>query len=132
MRSHVEQVKVLSISISDEHPNYIIANAYKIVLPVTYIASLAYAAGFPSMNDYAFWDDVNDQIGEQEPYATATFLVEADDIAVLLQQIESSKFTYDPDVIAAGEAHDEDLAINFAIEQLRKAFTCHFVHNTRG
>ena len=124
-------VKVLSIGIADEFPTVIIAAAYKIELPIQYVKSLTHAAGFPSMTDYAYWDDITEQLEWAEPYAQVDFSVE-NCIELLVQQSINEGFKYDPDVIAPGKYHDQDLAINFSIERLRKAFTCHFVHNSRA
>jgi hypothetical protein len=124
-------VKVLSVAISDEFPEVIVAAAHKIRLPVQYTKSLTKAAGFPSLVDYMYWDDINEQLEVSDPYATVEFSV-TNMVDILAKQAADEKFEYDPDVIAPGEYSKQDLAINFSIERLRKIFVCAFVHNSRA
>ena len=124
-------VKVLSVAISDEFPEVIVAAAHKIRLPVQYVKSLTNAAGFPSLVDYMYWDDINEQLEVSDPYATVEFSV-TNMVDILVKQAADEKFEYNTDVITPGEYSKQDLAINFSIERLRKAFVCHFVHNNRA
>lgn len=124
-------VKVLAIGIADEFPTVIVAAAHQIELPDEYVKSIKHAAGFPSLVDYAYWDEIIEQVPWNAPYAQVEFSVK-NCTELLVQQSIDEGFVYNPDVIAPGEYSKQDLAINFSIERLRKAFVCDFVHNSRA
>lgn len=62
-------VKVLAIGIADEFPTVIVAAAHQIELPDEYVKSLTHAAGFPSLVDYAYWNEIIEQVPWNAPYA---------------------------------------------------------------
>jgi hypothetical protein len=125
------KVKVLSVAIADEHPRYLVCEAYEIELPIEYIGALTYGGGYPSFDNYAYWDTITEQLEEATSFATCTFDI-AGKIGLLNEQAKDEGFAYDPECLASGEAGREDLAMNFTIERLRLAFTCNFVHNSRA
>ena len=125
------KVKVLSVNIADEHPRYLVCEAFEIELPIEYIGALTYRGGYPSFDNYAYWDTITEQLEGSVHYASVMYDITGH-VKILTQQAGEEGFIYNPDVVAPGKAGEEDVAMNFTIERLRKAFACHIVHNSRA